>query len=718
MQIKPSPLTLVASRTALPIALMLAWWLACWFATGVLMDIDVMLLARMRVVFTTVLGALGTLLMLLVSVYTSQRREQRTTALALAQREQEFRSMVESSPDFIVRYDRDGRLRYVNDKLLHHLGHASADEVIGKRPTEVWPDGRFAELEQAVARAMESASQVGIELIEPTPNGAFRYHQLFVVPERDVSGQIIGTLAFGRDITAIREAERKLANFIDKLPGLAYTFRRSPEGRASYSYVSPSIDDIYGLRPEDVRDDAAPMHAMAHPEDRPRIKAASAAARQALRPFQVEFRVRRPGHPERWIESRSTPERQANGEWLWHGIMLDITGRKRAEIALLENFGRITELNAHLKRQTQELAASQEQLRLAEAWYHGILRSAPDGMLVMDRHGIIMQANAQLEALFGYEEQELIGQHVEMLLPAAIRDMHATMRTDFITSGRVDRAMDSALSPRACRKDGSEFPVDISLSQLPDISGRVGAICATIRDITALKVAEQRLRQSRDIVRALVAHKANEQEKERKYLVHQIHEDLAQNLAAMRMKISMAERCGEPAARAALLKGMHDIAEHSIARIRDIVSVLRPTALDLGLIPALRWLIDDFKGIGFRFDLALRDDILVSDEVSTLLFRATQEALLNIALHAAATRIRVSLDHVDGACHLQVRDNGCGFDPAEPGRDGSFGLIDLTEQTRFLGGDLSVDSSPGRGTVLHIHLPVDCQSNALICTAM
>jgi PAS domain S-box-containing protein len=474
-----------------------------------------------------------------------------------------------------------------------------------------------------------------------------------------------------------------------------------------------------------------------------------------------------------------------------------------------------------------------EQLQLTAAWYRSILRCAPDGMLVIDGKGTIVHTNAQLETLFGYEERELIGRHLETLLPAAIRDMHAEKRCAFAMDDGADWPMASHINLRGCRKDGSEFPVEFSLSQLPDIAGRVRAICAVIRDITerkcmedalhareqefrtlaenspdaicrfdvccrrtyvnpaveritgipaatllrktpiedpignlgpcekqlaciqqvlstgipaeieltwvhadgtprqfhlhfvpehgrdgqvtsvlavgrdisAQKLAETSLRESRDIVRALAAHQETKHENERKELAYKIHEDLAQNLAALNLNISLLEMSKESTSRAPQLATMHDLTERSITRIRDLVSALRPTELDLGLIPALHWLINDFKGFGFQFDLALQEEVSISDETSTLLFRAAQEALLNIALHAAATHIHVSLATVAGVCRLVVRDNGCGFDPTAPRRKGRFGLIRLTEQSHHLGGDLSIDSTPNQGTTLEILVP-------------
>lgn len=129
---------------------------------------------------------------------------------ALAVREQEFRSLAESSPDFIVRYDREGRHRYLNNNLMRKLGLSGMEEVLGKRPGEVWTDGRFSEIESAAAQAIESGEMQRLEMSAPDENGGVRYTMLSIVPERDTGGSVIGAIAFGRDITESKHMEAAL----------------------------------------------------------------------------------------------------------------------------------------------------------------------------------------------------------------------------------------------------------------------------------------------------------------------------------------------------------------------------------------------------------------------------------------------------------------------------------------------------------------------------
>ena len=175
---------------------------------------------------------------------------------------------------------------------------------------------------------------------------------------------------------------------------------------------------------------------------------------------------------------------------------------ERTLIAKNENFAQILRLNEQLEinardleDQAVELEASQDQIKKTEAWYRGIVRSAPDGIIVVNERGNIVLVNDILEKMFGYEDGELIGEFIEVLVPVSDRIGHVSKRQDFVASEASVRPMNRIMNTlRGCRKDGSEFPVDIALSKLPDVDGRTNCMCVTVRDISEIKQAEQELR--------------------------------------------------------------------------------------------------------------------------------------------------------------------------------------------------------------------------------
>jgi len=152
----------------------------------------------------------------------------------LRQSEQDYRSLAENSPDNIIRYDRKHRIRYLNSRLVADLGLSSAEEVIGRRPIDIWPDGRYSGIDKAAAQAIKSGSPTTIELVWPDGSGQQRHGMVVVVPELDIEGNIVGTIAIGRDITALKQSEvafrelsARLAATLDAIPDLLFELDRN-----------------------------------------------------------------------------------------------------------------------------------------------------------------------------------------------------------------------------------------------------------------------------------------------------------------------------------------------------------------------------------------------------------------------------------------------------------------------------------------------------------
>jgi len=252
--------------------------------------------------------------------------------LQLARREREFRALAENSPDLIYRYDQDCRRLYVNSAVSRQLGKP-VDTLIGRTPADgaLLVSEQCNKLMKAIRQVFASGETGHLDIDCIALDSRHHDYQMLLTPEYDVDGEVLTVLGIARDITALRDVERRLTNFVANFPGFAYTLRLSPEGYCSFPFASPGIEQFYGLKPEDVKDDMAPIHALTHPEDRPRIVAAIAESARTMTPFHVETRICRPNLPERWIEVRSVPIVDADGSIIWHGLMIDIDKRKRAD---------------------------------------------------------------------------------------------------------------------------------------------------------------------------------------------------------------------------------------------------------------------------------------------------------------------------------------------------------------------------------------------------
>jgi PAS domain S-box-containing protein len=241
-----------------------------------------------------------------------------------------------------------------------------------------------------------------------------------------------------------------------------------------------------------------------------------------------------------------------------------------------------------------------------------------------------------------------------------------------------------------------------------DQDGTVRCVLTIGRDITAFKESERELRESRRELRELAARQHTMREEERKHIARELHDELGQFLTALRMKVSLlrVHFGGDNPGLVEHAKSMTELVDRNIEVVRHVATSLRPAALDMGIESALEWLVDEFArhvGIACTLDVADRD-VVLDDMSGTTIFRIVQESLTNVARHAGAGRVAVTLDSEAHFCRVTVRDDGRGFDPARS-RKTSLGLLGMRERVLAVGGELDIDSAPGQGTALTVRVP-------------
>jgi signal transduction histidine kinase len=151
---------------------------------------------------------------------------------------------------------------------------------------------------------------------------------------------------------------------------------------------------------------------------------------------------------------------------------------------------------------------------------------------------------------------------------------------------------------------------------------------------------------------------------------------------------------------------MMQLIESLFKGVRSIAGNLRPPTLDLGLVPAIEWLTQDFARrwqIACSFN-ARTEEIPVGDDFATTIFRIIQESLTNVARHAQASAVRIVLEQMPDFIHLEIHDDGCGFIPGSADNVG-FGMIGMRERVQELGGTLLIESELTRGTRIIITIP-------------
>jgi signal transduction histidine kinase len=221
-----------------------------------------------------------------------------------------------------------------------------------------------------------------------------------------------------------------------------------------------------------------------------------------------------------------------------------------------------------------------------------------------------------------------------------------------------------------------------------------------------LRSSEGRLQISNENLRRLAAHTENIKEGERKRIAREIHDDLGQNLLALRIEADLlASRTSarHPQLHARAKRTLQQI-DITIKSVRQIINDLRPNVLDLGLGAAVDWQVAQFRQrSGIACDVMEDlEDMAIDDGCATALFRILQESLTNISRHAQATRVRVELRLLHARITMTISDNGVGMDASNRHKPGSFGLVGIEERVKILGGAFTVTSRPGAGTTIEV----------------
>ncbi len=254
----------------------------------------------------------------------------------LERRERELRIITDTIPGPVARVDRDLRYTFIN-KYWEKMFGISRGELVGRRMSDTPERNLFPQAESYVRQAL-TGQPTSVEGLIENIDGENRHNLVRFHPERDLSGQIIGVVVVGLDVTEQKMAEKTRKEAIDRLhkissrlPGFVYQFRLRADGTTCMPYASDGIQELFHVSPEAVREDGSQMFARVHPDDYDQLIASIQQSADKLTQWKGEFRYHYEDGASRWISGDSLPEREEDGSTLWHGFMSDITARKKSE---------------------------------------------------------------------------------------------------------------------------------------------------------------------------------------------------------------------------------------------------------------------------------------------------------------------------------------------------------------------------------------------------
>jgi len=590
----------------------------------------------------------------------------------------QYRRLIESSPDGML-IIRDGRIAYANPAVVRIVGATSPDQIVGKTTFELLDVRSHALLRERRAQLLAG------ETVPPAEEKIVRLDGAVVDVEvnsaliKDESGDAIQVIV--RDVT---DRKRKEAILRESEERLTLAFAGAQEGVWDWNLetdavvYSPRWKQMLGYSEEEIEPHISAWERLVHPDDRVIADRAYENVVRGDRTYEAEFRLRHKNGDYIHVLSRALPiRRDPDGPVVRIvGTHLDVTDRRRTEMALRE---------------------SEERLTLA-------FEGAQEGVWDWNLETGAVVYSRRWKQMLGYAEDE-IEPHVSawerLLHPDDVPD--ARRLHEGVARG--ERKYEGEFRLR--HKEGHYIHVlsrGFPLRRDPD--GPVVRIVGTHFDLTERKRADAERSRTELLTRLVFA-----QEDERRRIAREMHDQFGEQLTALEHRIAALKRaCGDRSDLRELIEAVEGVARRLDRDVGQLVWELRPTALDdLGLRAALANYVQDWSGrvgISARLHTAgLLDDRLDS-ETETTLYRIAQEALTNVARHARAANVEVIFERRNDSVMLIVEDDGVGFEAGEPAAAGhGFGLVGMRERASLVGATLEIESAAGKGTTVILRMP-------------
>jgi PAS domain S-box-containing protein len=397
--------------------------------------------------------------------------ERRQAEESLRQREERYRTIIEEMPDNYWELDLDGHFTFINEQLMKMQGR-SREELIGLDTLQFLDEGSLKNWRRRLKEVYRTGeAQRGIPYQLTRKNGEILDMEANVSLLRDGDGNPVGFRGVSRNVTERKQIEEALRQSEERFRLVAQATNDAVwdwDLLTNSLWRNEGFETLFGYRREELESGIDSSYNRIHPDDLERIAAGLRAVIDNDKSiWSDEYRFCRADGSYAYILDRAYVIRDELGKPVrMIGAMLDMSSLKQAE----------------------------EQFRL-------VVESSPNGFVMTDQRGEVLLINAEIERLFGYRREELIGKSIELLVPDNFRDLHRQLREAYMQAPQR-RGMNRERSLKGKRKDGREFPAEIGLTPIRTPQGL--RIVGVVTDITERKQAEDALRQSEERYRTVI----------------------------------------------------------------------------------------------------------------------------------------------------------------------------------------------------------------------